>query len=279
MKVLLTILIGALLVGTAMAEYVDFDNVPYSPGFYLQGYPAYSTASKAYDSNGDAQEYSGDSWSAMGFGLRPAYYGMMGENRWMVSAWVPFNSVSPSVGDSEAGIGDIQMSAAYWLIDDHKQGTYFSFWFWADLPVGDDTKGLGTGQANLRPGVAWAMDKPQYRVQASVYYNLRMKYTESIMSTDVDVKYGNELWANFNWGYYASPTFTPGVEVQTGWGQDGKIMNVSIPDSKSQWFRTGPYFEYQVQPNFGLKVAGLYNVMGKNSNQSFDIQARATWGF
>ena len=69
------------------------------------------------------------------------------------------------------------------------------------------------------------------------------------------------------------------MEFQTGWGQDWKVMDVSIPDSKAQWFRVGPYFEYQVQPNLGLKFAGLYNVMGKNTNQSIDIQARATWGF
>jgi len=278
MKVLLTILIGAMLVGTAVAEYADFDNVPYSPGFYLQGYPGYATASSYYDFNGDSQEY-GESWSAMGFGLRPAYYGMMGENRWMFSAWVPFNSVSPSGGDSEAGIGDIQLSAAYWLIDDHQNGTYFSFWFWADLPVGDETKYLGTGQLNIRPGVAWAMEKPQYRVQASAYYNFRMKYTETFMGVDFDMKYGDELWANFDFGYNANPSFIPGVEFQTGWGQDGKVNSVTIPDSKTQWFRAGPYFEYQVQPNFGVKVAGLYNVMGKNSNQSIDVQARATWGF
>jgi hypothetical protein len=267
-----------MLVGTAMAEYVDFDNVPYSPGFYLQGYPTFATASKFYDSNGDAQDYS-DSWSAFGFGLRPTYYGMMNQNRWMVSAMLPFNSISPGAGDTQSGIGDIQLSAAYWIVDNHQEGMYFSFWLWADLPVGDETKGLGTGQANLRPGIAWAMEQPQYRMQASVYYNLRLKYTETVMDVDVDMKYGDEIWANANFGYYANPNFTPGLELQTGWGQDWKVMDIAIPDSKTQWFRVGPYFEYQVQPNFGLKLGGFYNVMGKNSQQSIDVQARATWGF
>ena len=278
MKVTLTILIGALLVGSAMAEINDFDNVPYSPGLYMQGYPSFMIASKVYDSNGDSQDL-GDSWNAYGFSLRPAYYGMLNQNRWMVSACLPFQSYSPPVGDAQSGIGDMQFSAAYWMIDDHQNGTYLSFWFWADVPTGDETKGLGSGQANLRPGVAWAMEKPQYNMQASVYYNLRLKYTETVLGVDVDMKYGDELWANCNFGYNINPQFTPGLELQTGWGQDWKVMDIAIPDSKTQWFRVGPYFEYQIQPNFGMKLGGFYKVMGKNTTQDIDIQARATWGF
>jgi len=85
MKILTTILIGAFLIGTAFAEVHDFDNVPYAPGFYMQGYPAYSTASKWYDSEGDAAEIlAGESWSAFGLSIRPAYYGMMNDKHWNV---------------------------------------------------------------------------------------------------------------------------------------------------------------------------------------------------
>jgi len=274
MKILTTILIGALLVGTAFAEVHDFDNVPYAPGFYIQGYPAYATASKWYNSEGDAAEmFAGESWSAFGLSVRPAYYGMMNDKHWMFSACLPYNSYTPPIGDSQSGIGDVQLSAAYWLLDNHKTGSYFSFWLWADMPTGDDEKGLGTGQMNIRPGLAYAMDKFPYRVQASAYYNLRFK------NSDTEEKPGDEIWANFSFGYGVNETFLPGLEVQTGWGQDYKVNDVTVSDSKENWFRVGPYVEYQVNPNFGFKIAGMYNMMGKNTTQDMDIAARATWGF
>ncbi len=272
MRIVLTVMVGLMLTASAFGEFADFDNVPYSPGFYLQAYPGFSTASKAYNSDGDSYDYS-ESWSQMGFAARPSYYGMFGENRWMVSAFLPFVSDNQPNVDSEAGIGDIQLSAAYWLIDNHKEGMYLSAWLWADLPTGDDEKSLGTGQLNIRPGVAFAKETEQWRGQASVYYNLRME------NSDYNYKPGSEVWANADWGYWVSPQVMPGIEMQTGFGQDATWNDLDVSDSGTQWFRVGPYAEYQVNPQIGLKLSGLYNVMGKNSAQSFNLGARLTWGF
>ncbi len=272
MRILLTIAVSLILTAGAYGQFNDFDNVPYSEGFYLQAYPGFSTASKAFNQDGDSYDYS-ESWSRVGFAARPAYYGMVGENRWMVSAFLPFVSNNPPAGDSEAGVGDVQLSAAYWLIDQHKDGMYLSFWVWADVPTGDDEKFLGNGQMNIRPGVAFAKESQQWRGQASIYYNLRMK------NSDTEVKPGDEIWANANFGYWVSPQAMPGLELQTGFGQDGSWNDIDIPESGQQWFRVGPYVEYQVNPQIGLKVSGLYNVMGKNNPQSIDIGARLTWGF
>ncbi len=272
MRAAITLILGALLVSVAFAEVADFDNIPYSPGVYVQGYPMYSSATKFYDADGDAQDWGG-TWSAFGLCLRPAYYGMMNENRWMVSAAIPFNSVSPAVGDAQSGIGDIQLSAAYWFIDDHRKGTYLSFWLWADLPVGDDAKGLGTGQVDIRPGLAYAMEKFPYQVQVSAYYNLRMK------NSDTEIQPGNEIWANADFSYGFNENMWAGAALETGFGSDWKADGTTWTDSKEQWFYVGPQFNYQVNPNVGLKFAGLYNVMGKNTAQAFNINARITWGF
>ena len=271
MKVLMTAFFALLLMGTVFAEINDFNNVPYSPGFYLQGYPAYSTASNAYDSDGESQDM-GDTWSNIRMSLRPTYWGEMNDKRWQVSANLPFNSYSYG-SSSEAGIGDLSLSAAYWFIDDHKKGSYFSVWFWADIPVGDDAKGLGTGQMNIRPGVAWATEKVPYQIQASFYYNLRME------NSDSDVQPGGEIWANASFGYVVNEQMMPGLEIETGWGQDTKFSGVSIPDTKSQWFRVGPSLDYQVNPTTSFKFKVLYMAMGKNTSQSIDIGARVTWGF
>ena len=270
MRIVLTIVAGILLTGAAFCQIADFDNTPYSPGFYVQGYPVYSSASNAYNSDGDSYDI-GDTRSQMGFAARPAYYGMLGQNRWMVSAVLPFASVDPGLGDSEAGISDIQLSAAYWLIDQHKEGMYLSAWLWADLPTGDDEKYLGTGQMDIRPGLAFAKESQQWRAQASMYYNIRME------NSDTNFKPGNEFWANADFGYWVNPQLMPGLEFQTGFGQDATINDVDSPDSGEQWFRVGPYAEYQINPQFGLKLAGLYNAIGKNTDQSLDIQARLTY--
>jgi hypothetical protein len=272
MKTVLTIAASLLLVSAAFAQIADFDNVPYAPGFYLQAYPGFATASSFYDQNGDAVDM-GESWNAFQVAARPTYYGMLNENRWMVSAVLPLVSNNPAGGDAETGIGDMQLSAAYWVIDEHKTGTYLSVWLWSDLPTGDDQKGLGTGQANIRPGVAFAKENPQYRIQGSIYYNLRFK------NSDSEFKPGDELWANADFGYQANPQFMPGLEFQTGWGQNSKWNDITVDDSKVQWFGIGPYAEYQVNPQVNMKLTGLYNVMGKLTPQSFDIQARVTWAF
>jgi hypothetical protein len=274
MKALLAITFSVLLIGAVTAEINDFDNVPYSPGFYIQGYPAFSTASKAYDSEGTAQDM-GDSWSYFGVAMRPTYWGMMNDKRWQISAAVPFNSYS--WGDaSESGIGDIQASFAFWFLDDHKKGNYASFWLWTDIPVGDETKGLGTGQMNFRPGLAYATEKMPYLAQVSVFYNYRMKGTIS----DLDYKFGDELWANATFGYNMNENMMPRLELQTGWGMaDSKIEDITITDTKTQWFKVGPSLDYQINPTASFQIAALYNVMGKNTNQSFDIGARINWGF
>jgi hypothetical protein len=174
----------------------------------------------------------------------------------------------------------MNLYGAYWVIDDHKKGNYFSVWFWADIPVGDDAKGLGTGQMNLRPGVAWATEKFPYLIQASAYYNLRMKSTYTIpLVGDIDVKPGDEIWANASFYYGVNEQMEPGLELQTGWGSDSKVESVTAPDTKAQWFKVGPTFSYNINPNASFKLTGLYNVMGKNTPQSIDIGARITWGF
>jgi len=270
MKAAILVITGLFLVGTAAAGVSDFDNAPFAPGFYLQGYPAYSTATKIYNADGEAQDM-GDTWSAINFSLRPTYCGMLNQNRWQVSAAVPFTSNTPAGGDAESGIGDVQLSATYWILDDHRQGNFFSFWLWSDLPTGDDEKGLGTGQLNLRPGLAYTMERFPYQVQASAYYNLRMKDSD-------EVKPGDEIWGNFAFGYGVNENTAIGLDAETGWGQDLKLNSTTVPDTKQQWFRVGPSFEYQINPNVGLKLKGLYNVMGTNSPQSIDIWARVNWG-
>lgn len=272
MKAVLTIMFALVLAGSVMASINDFDCTPYSPGFYLQGYPMFSTASKLYDNNGDTWDM-GDSWNMYGVGLRPTYYGMLNERRWAVSAFVPVISNSPAGGNAESGIGDVTLSATYWVLDDHQKGNYFSVWFWTDLPVGDDEKGLGTGQANFRPGIAYAMDRLPWNLQASAYYNMRFE------NSSIDTKPGNEFWANANFGYGVNPQFTPGLELQTGFGQDWKYADVTQTDTKNQWVKLGPSFTYQINPNVGLKFLGTYNVVGKMTPQSFDLWGRITWSF
>ena len=278
MKALLTVTLAVLLIGGASAQWNDCDNIPYSPGFYLQGYPAFATATKGYDADGNSVDWGG-TWGSFGFCINPVYYGMLGENRWAFGAYVPFNSYSPTGGGSQSGIGDIQVSAAYWVIDDHKNGKYFSVWFWSDLPIGDDDKGLGTGQINLRPGIGWGMEKFPYQIQTSVYYNLRMKGTYTVLGTEIDIKPGNEIWALASFGYGVNEQIMPALEIETGWGVDSKINDVTWPDSKEQWLKVGPSFSYQVNPNASFEFSGLYTVMGKNTAQSIDIAARVTWGF
>ena len=270
MKTVLTITFAVLLIGSASAQWDDFDNVPYAPGFYLQGYPGFATASKGWDADGNSQDLGG-TWNSFGLGLNPVYYGMLGENRWSAGASVPF----VSIGDGQSGIGDMQVYASYWVIDDHKKGSYFSVWFWADLPIGDENKGLGTGQMNIRPGVAWATEKYPYLIQASAYYNMRFEGTYS----NIDIKPGNEIWGNASFDYSVNDQMSPGLEVQTGWGSDYKVETITFPDTKEQWFKVGPTFAYTLNPTTSLKFVGLYNVMGKNTDQSIDIGARITWGF
>lgn len=272
MKVFVSTTIGVLLlIGLAFADVGDFDNEPYAAGIYIQGYPTFLTATNYYDYNGDKQSLD-DTWNSYGFMLRPTYYGIVNDHRWTVSAVLPFMSYSQGSGNSESGFGDVQISAAYWILDDYKKGNYFSFWLWSDLPTGDDNKGLGTGQVNIRPGLAYTWYKYPYNVQTSAYYNLRLE------NSDTDWKPGDEIWFNVAFGYWLDNSYHASIEFESGFGQDWKYNSTTIPNTKEQWYRVGPSFYYQVNPDVGLKFGMLYNVYGKNTPQTMDFCARICYG-
>ncbi|OQX92434.1 MAG: hypothetical protein B6D58_02930 [candidate division Zixibacteria bacterium 4484_95] len=272
MRILILAALGViLLVGSAFADVDDFDNEPYSVGVYIQGYPGFSTASNYYDQNGDKQEFS-DTWNGFGFMLRPTYYSMFNDHRWSVSVVMPFMSYSQGSGNSESGFGDIQISAAYWIIDDYNKGNYLSMWFWSDLPTGDDNKGLGTGQVNIRPGFAYTWYKNPYHIQTSIYYNLRLE------NSDTNLKPGDEIWFNCAFGYWFNKDYRASLEFESGFGQDWKWDSNSLPDTKEQWYKLGPSFCYQINPDVGLKFKMLYNLGGTNTLQTIDIGARVTYG-
>ncbi len=270
--VLLTAIVGVVTCGFAFAQLGDFENTPLTPGFYLNAYPSYSTASKVFDQEGESQELP-DNWTAFVVGFRPAYYGLANNHRWAVTALVPYASFDNGVSDPQSGIGDMQAAAAYWFLDNYNKWHNLSVWFWADIPTGDDENGLGTGQMNLRPGLAYCWDKYPMQIQSSVYYNLRMK------NSDTEYKPGDELWWNFALGYGFQPRLSGSLEMETGWGFDAKLNDETITDSKETWFKVGPAFTYNLSPNFGFKVKGLYNAFGKNTAQSMDIWARLTYSF
>jgi len=258
---------------TAFAGISDFECMPHTPGFYIMGYPAYSTASKLYDSEGNSQDLA-ENWTGIGFAVRPAYSGVVNNHRWNVSAVLPYQSLDLGQDETQSGIGDLQFSATYWMWDNHGKGHNLSVWFWADMPTGDDEKGLGTGQMNLRPGLAYCWDKYPYQMQTSAFYNIRMK------NSDTEFKPGNELWANWSLGYSFQPNFMVSADIESGWGmQEDKVNDVSGTDTKENWFKVGPSAQYQLMPNLGFEVSGMYNAFGKNSANTFELGARFEWTF
>ena len=271
-KSILTIAIGFALVSLAVADVADFENMPWNPGFYIQGYPAYMTASKAFDADGESQDLA-NNVTGFSLALRPTYYGLMNNHRWAISACVPYQSVDLGTGDTEAGIGDVQASLSYWLLDNYNKYHYLSVWVWADIPTGDDEKGLGTGQMNIRPGLAYCWDKFPLQMQTSAYYNLRLE------NSDTNMKPGSEIMFNWSFGYSFQPSLMASAEIESGFGQDSKFNDETVTDSKQTWFKVGPGVQYQISPNLGFKVKGLYNAFGKNTPQSLDFWARFNWSF
>jgi hypothetical protein len=261
-----------LFAAVAFAEVGDFECMPHTPGFYLQGYPTFTTASKTYDADGESQDLT-NNWTGFGFSLRPAYCGMLNNHRWNITAVLPYQSIDPGLGKTQSGVGDMQFSATYWLWDSYNKWHNFSIWFWTDVPTGDEDKGLGTGQMNIRPGLAYCWDKYPYQMQTSAFYNLRME------NSDTKIKPGDEIWFNWAFGYSFQPNLMASAEIETGWGQDEKLNSTSVPDSKQTWFKVGPSVQYQLMPNLGFKVKGLYNAFGANSGQTLDVWARFEWTF
>jgi hypothetical protein len=271
-KSILTVVISLALAGFAFAEIADFENVPWTPGFYMQGYPIYTTATKTYNYNGDSQDLTNNG-KGLSFALRPSYFGMMNNHRWSVSAAVPYMSIDQGTGETQSGIGDVQASITYWPLDNYKKYHYLSAWVWADIPTGDDNKGLGTGQLNIRPGLAYCWDKYPVQMQASALYNIRLE------NSDTKEKPGNEFWVNWALGYSFQPSLMASAEIESGFGQDSKLNSTTQPDTKQSWFKVGPAVQYQLSPTVGLKVKGMYNAFGKNTPQSVDVWARMNWSF
>jgi hypothetical protein len=68
---------------------------------------------------------------------------------------IPFAQFDPGIGDSESGIGDVELEFQLRAYEDIFGYPYFIPYVNVALPTGDDDKGLGTGDTVVTGGIAY----------------------------------------------------------------------------------------------------------------------------
>lgn len=121
-----------------------------------------------------------------------AKYGIM--DNWEVGLNVPYLNISPDVGDSQSGIGDMNIWTKYRFLGEDKNCCGLAAGVNVKLATGDDAKGLGTGETDWMPfimGTFKASD--QVVLGAKVGYDI-IGEPEGV---SVDDEWVGTIWGGF----------------------------------------------------------------------------------
>jgi hypothetical protein len=141
-----------------------------------------------------------------------AKYGIM--DNWEVGFDVPYLNISPDEGDSQSGIGDMNVWTKYRFFSEDKNCFGLAAGVNAKLATGEQREGLGTGHVNWMPFIMGTIRPAEpLVVGAKVGYN----YISDDDWRDIDHQWFGTIWG----GYMVNPKLGIVAELK-GNTQPGK---------------------------------------------------------
>jgi hypothetical protein len=139
-------------------------------------------------------------------------YGIM--DNWEIGFDVPYLNISPDEGDSQSGIGDMNIWTKYRFLDESKNCMGLAAGVNVKLATGDEDEGLGSGETDWMPFIM-ATFKPadQFVLGAKVGYDI-IGEPEGV---EVDDSWVGTIWG----GYMVKPNVGIVAELH-GNTQEGK---------------------------------------------------------
>jgi hypothetical protein len=217
----------------------------------------YTTASKCFDSDSKAQDYT-DNATQLRIPLR-ANYGVMDK----LTAFAILPIVKWDMGDAgESGIGDLWLGAKYGIMPDGLLTVRGAL----DLPLGDDEKGLGNAGGFGIDVAAMSMkqiDKIGLNGQVGLRYN----------AEDGDTKWtpGIGIYLDVEGSYSFSEVLAGMVGIEFKTVGDGKSDGNDVKDSGDNYIDLNVGACYKLGEKMGLRGDIIYTVAGKNNDQNVGV--------
>lgn len=227
----------------------------------------YTTASKAFDKDGESVDYGDDSATSLLIPLK-FRWGCTLVPKLEITAILPIETWD--MGDAgESGIGDLWIAGKYALMPEGLLSVRGAL----DVPLGDDEKGLGE-DGGFGIDVA-AMTQKQLSMikvdgQAGIRYNVE----------DSDTKWqpGLGIYLAGEGSYELSEALAAQAGLELMFVGEGKYDGNDAPDTGASVIQLNVGAKYALNEKMCLKGDILYNLAGKNSDQYFGVLVRFVYG-
>lgn len=262
------------LIFSGRAYGIDpYDSVALPQGWFLSLYPSYYKASSYTDNNGNKQLDPGI--RAYQAAVRFIYYDKtLLPKTWAFSVTLPAGG-KEQLGGSASGLGDLTLSAGYWLVDDPASRTYFAAGLFLDVPTGGYDKtakaNIGSNTYKFRPALGFAKDIGRLHLESALKYNI---YTKNKAT---DVKPGSEALAEIYAGYFASQQVLLGGLLNAAFGQNRTVRGSEIAGSGIRRYQAGPSVYWKPAKNLSITVDALAEFGARNTSEGYLLMSRFSW--
>ncbi len=264
------------LLKTECQALLMYDNVAAPSGLYFLDYPAYCTADRLKDGDGDTSIDDLDLNSYTNT-FRLLYYNRTTfKNTWAWSACLPVGRAE-MLGDHDAGLGDLALAAGYWVVDDPNKKTWLAPTLFVDAPIGDydsdKSINMGTNVWKFKPTILFAKYFGRVTTEAFIRYTM---YTEN---NDTEVANGDEINFESFIGYFITPSLNSSVHFNATFGEDNELNGHKLSDSGIRKYQAGASIFWQPERSGMLNMTFQYfNDFGCENTFSGDtFLIRLTW--
>jgi len=218
----------------------------------------YTTASDAFDKDGESGEL-GDDYTSMMIPVKFRYgvmenleaFGVLG----LVEQW-------DSGAADDTGIGDLWLGAKYSVMPDGM----FTVRGALDIPLGDDEKGLGNAGGfgiDIAAMTTKQMDAIGLNGQAGIRYNVE--------DGDTKIQPGFGFYLDGEGSYAITDVFKAQLGLELMFAGDSKFDGDDVADSAMNWIELNVGGCYALGESMGLKGDFIYDIAGANTNQNMGV--------
>ncbi len=273
------VLIASCAITESGMAVEPFENRSFPQGPYFLTYPAYYSAKKLTDKDGNIVN------NNLGLKLyqtqfRFLYYNKTTfKNTWAFSAILSVGRKELS-GNKDEGIGDPTVNAGYWLIDDPETKTWFPVLLYVDIPIGSydasQKVNLGANVWKFRPVIGFEKQFGNLDVSVMFRYNF---YTENKEATvqGTRIKEGNEAYFESYLGYFVVPRIVVGGHLNAVIGRNRIIDNAEKESSALRRYQAGGSVVWRASDKFGIAFETLQDFGNRNCPKGQLYFARLAW--
>ncbi len=181
------------------------------------------------------------------------------------------------MGDSDEGIGDMELVAGQWLIEDRENELFLALACGIFFPTGsydqNSAANLGTNDYRFRPILQFAKQFGKFD------YEFDIKYQWHTENPDTHRRAGDDILFESYMGYFLLPNVMCGVHFDAFFSDDARLNGRKINGSATEKYQAGPSATWVVAKGFVLDAQMLFDFNAQNTTEGYTVQFRFVRGF